>query len=184
MLDISGVIEANIGLIKTQLRRFNLLNDPDAESLGYEALWSAAESYDEARGYKFSTYATCCIYNILGSYIRTKNKKRQLEVISYNNPVGDDDDFLSVLSLVANSVEDTYLNAELKQKIHEAAEFIAAGIRSDNQLAIFTVWRESGYLLAEKEVARIVGVSQPYVSQILSTMRAKLRKRLESYYNV
>lgn len=71
MQDIEAIIRDNIGLVITQLKRLKVTFDPEAESIGYEALYNAALTYDCTKGYKFSTYATCCIYNAVGSYIRT-----------------------------------------------------------------------------------------------------------------
>lgn len=82
---IDDKIRDNVGLIFTQLNKFKLAKDPEAESIGYEALYNAILTYDQSKKVQFSTYASVCIYNALGSYVRTQNKQRQLEVISYNN---------------------------------------------------------------------------------------------------
>ena len=51
------LIERNIGLVYAQLNRFNLRQDPDAESIAFEALLKASENFDESTGNKFSTLA-------------------------------------------------------------------------------------------------------------------------------
>ena len=84
-MDMNSLIKDNLGLVYKQIARLKLFDDPEAESIGYEALWTAAKTFDESKGYKFSTYAMCCIYNALGSYIRTLNKKSRIETISYDN---------------------------------------------------------------------------------------------------
>ena len=38
MQEIDCLIQQNIGLMVTILKQYNLLHDPDAESIGYEAL--------------------------------------------------------------------------------------------------------------------------------------------------
>ena len=103
--DINAMIAKHSGLIFNQLKKFNLAKDPEAESIGYEALYNAILTYDQSKNVQFSTYASVCIYNALGSYVRTQNKQRQLEVISYNNVAYSEDgtdheyvDFLSTSS--------------------------------------------------------------------------------------
>ena len=43
-------------------------------------------------------------------------------------------------------------------------------------------WRDSDYSATTKSLAAEVGVSQPYVSQIINSFKHKLKQRLEEYY--
>ena len=110
--DINDKIASNVGLIFKQLNKFNLAEDPEAESIGYEALYNAILTYDQSKSVQFSTYASVCIYNALGSYVRTQNKQRQLEVISYNNVAytedGTDHEFVDFIS-APSDVEQDYI---------------------------------------------------------------------------
>jgi RNA polymerase sigma factor (sigma-70 family) len=185
MSTLDSIIEANTGLIMLQLHRLNLRNDPEAESLGYEALYNAAKTYDEEKGYKFSTYATCCIFNALGSYIRTLNKKRQLSYISYNAIAYSDDtgEHEHLEFLASDDVADSVLQDELYETVSKAY------LKSYNELtnvkhkAIVHAWHESGYKRTNQEIADLVGVSQPYVNQVISIFKFKVRKRMEEYYH-
>ncbi len=185
MQDISKVIQNNIGLVITQLKKLNVLFDPDAESIGYEALYNAALTYDDTRGYKFSTYATCCIYNALGSYIRTLNKKRQLDVVSYNNIAYSEDgvnhEFVDFFKATAD-VEKDYLQQELLSKVCEVYELTYSRLTNDKHKAIIKAWHDADYDISNKDIANIVGVSQPYVNQVINTFKHSLRKKLEAYY--
>lgn len=186
MCSIDDIIATNTGLIMAQLKRLYLLRDPEAESLGYEALYNAAVTFDESKGYKFSTYATCCIYNALGTYIRGLNRKRQLEVCSYNeiaySSEGVMHEFVDFLA-DSSDLEQDYLREELRTKICEAY------LQSYNQLTnakhklIVTAWHDSDFEISNKEIAIRVGVSQPYVNQVINTFKFSIRKKLEVYYN-
>ena len=55
MQDINDMIENNTGLIYAQIRRLKLYNDPEAESIGFEALYTAITNYDVTKGYELST---------------------------------------------------------------------------------------------------------------------------------
>ena len=186
MQHIDDVIRNNIGLIKAQIKRLNLFNDPEAESLGYEALYNAIITYDTTKGYKLSTYATCCIYNALGSYIRTLNKKRQLEVLSYNNIAYCEDgvkhEFIELLT-EDSDVEREYLTEELHVMTRRAFAHAYSRLSNAKHKAIIDVWREADFDISNKEVAIKVGVSQPYVNQVLNTFKYNMKKRLEAYYN-
>ena len=185
MQDVNLIISNNIGLIKAQLKKLCLFNDPEAESIGYEALYTAIETFDVTKGYKLSTYATCCIYNALGSYIRTLNKKRQLDVISYNNVAYNEDgvqhEFLEFFEAVGD-VESEYMKCELCNKVREVYLITYDKLTNDKHKAIIKAWHDSEYTMMNKEIATIVGVSQPYVNQVINTFKFSLRKRLEAYY--
>ena len=185
MQDIEAVIRDNIGLVITQLKRLKVTFDHEAESIGYEALYNAALTYDCTKGYKFSTYATCCIYNAVGSYIRTLNKKRQLEVLSYNNITynadGQPHEFLELLSDNID-VEEEFVKQELLQKVCDAYQITYDKLTNEKHKAIISTWHDADYCISNKEIADIVGVSQPYVNQVINTFKHSLRKKLEVYY--
>lgn len=183
--DINDAIANNVGLIYAQLRKFNLAEDPEAESLGYEALYNALLTYDQSKQIRLSTYATVCIYNALGSYVRTLNKQRQLEVISYNNIAYTEDDvqheFVDFLSNSAN-VEDTCINNETYAYLRKQVNDLLDSLTNDTHKRILEAWRKSEYAASTVEIATAVGVSQPYASQVLNNIKFALRKKMEEYY--
>lgn len=186
MQDINSIIYNNIGLVKAQLKRFNLLLDPDAESLAYEALYNAVSTFDATKGYKLSTYATCCIFNALGSYIRALNKKRQLEVVSYNNIAyteeGSQYTYIDFIQAPIPDVDHGLLQKELCSKVNKAYEEVFNSLSNKTHIAIVAEWHKADYDISNKAIADIVGVSQPYVNQILSMVKNIIKKKLEEYY--
>lgn len=184
-MGMNSIIKNNAGLVGAQLKRLGVLFDPDAESIGFEALWNAADTFDVTRGYKFSTYATCCIYNALGSYIRTLNRKRQLEVVSYNNIAYNEDgvahEFEELLS-VDTDIEHEYVYQELCDKVKEVYLITYNKLVNAKHRAIISAWHDADYDISNKEIASIVGVSQPYVNQVINTFKHSLRKKLEEDY--
>lgn len=186
MQDIDTTIRENLGLVWAQLKKLNVLFDQDAESIGYEALYRAAATYDVKQGYKFSTYATCCIYNALGSYIRTLNKKRKLNVISYNSIAYCEDnvnhEFIELFASDVNVAEELE-RCELICRVQQAYNDVYNKLAPGKQRDIISVWHGSGYEMSNKEVARLIGVSQPYVNQVINTFKNKIKKKLEDYHN-
>lgn len=185
MQDINDKIATNTGLIFNQLIKFNLAKDPEAESIGYEALYNAILTYDQSKNIKFSTYASVCIYNALGSYVRTLNKQRQLEVISYNNVAysedGTDHEFVDFIATPTN-MEADLIRTELHQIVREVFQAQYDSLTNEKHKTILHIWRESEYTSTYSEIAKQVSVSQPYVSQVISNFKFKLRKQLEEYY--
>lgn len=185
--DINAQIASNVGLIFKQLKKFNLARDPEAESIGYEALYNALLTYDQSKNIQFSTYASVCIYNALGSYVRTLNKQRQLEVISYNNIAFSDDgteheyvDFISA----DTDLESDFMHRELRMLLVQEFNNLYDELTNDKHKSIVSIWRDSEYEASMVSIAKEVGVSQPYVSQVINSFKFNLRKRMEELYRV
>lgn len=182
---IDDKIAANTGLIFAQLNKFKLARDPEAESIGYEALYNAILTYDQSKNVQFSTYASVCIYNALGSYVRMLNKQRQLEVISYNNVAfsddGTDHEFVDFFEAPSNA-EDSYMRAELCRLVREAYQKQYDMLTNEKHKSIIALWHESGYTKSTVAIAKELSVSQAYVSQVINGFKFKLKKRLEEYY--
>ena len=183
--DINATIAKHIGLIFNQLKKFNLAKDPEAESIGYEALYNAILTYDQSKNVQFSTYASVCIYNALGSYVRTQNKQRQLEVISYNNVAYSEDgtghelvDFLSTSSDVGQD----FIKKELRRIVREEFQKQYDILTNEKHKDIISLWHNSEYEASMVSIAKQAGVSQPYVSQVINSFKFNLRKRLEEHY--
>lgn len=186
MQEIDSLIQQNIGLMVTILKHYNLLHDPDAESIGYEALWRACVDYDETLGYKRSTLIITYLKNALGTYIRTLNKQRQIETISYNNIAysddGTDHEFLDLL-LACDTVEEQIMKDIILQQTMEVYHEVAATLDGKKR-AIIEEWEQSDFEATNKAIAAATGVSQPYVNQVVATFKQKLRKRLkEDFYD-
>ena len=98
MQEIDYLILRHKGLAYKQLHRFHLVNDHEAISIAYWALYKALTTFKESERTLISTYATCCIYNALGDYVRTLHRKRQIEEVSYNAIVCEEHEYIDTLS--------------------------------------------------------------------------------------
>lgn len=183
--DINTKIASNVGLIFKQLKKFNLAKDPEAESIGYEALYTALLTYDQSKNIQFSTYASVCIYNALGSYVRTLNKQRQLEIVSYNNIAysedGTDHEFVDFLP-TPSDVEQDFMKKELHRIVREEFQKQYDALTNKKHQVIISLWRDSEYEASMVSIAKQAGVSQPYVSQVINSFKFNLRKKLEERY--
>lgn len=175
--DINDIIKQNEGLVYKQLHKFHLIDDPDANSFAFEALYKAIESYNESVGVKLSTYASVCIYNTLGDYIRKLNKKCVVKTVSYNNLSDIELEYESMLS-TQESTEDVVLERMAVNNIYRVLEELQSTY-TGNRLKVFNLWLQTEFTCTATKLAEELKVSQPYVSTILAQIRKDIKKKLE-----
>lgn len=175
-------IAKHLGLVYSQLHKFHLVDDQDAESLAYEALYRAIVNYDDSKNIALSTFATVCIYNALGSYVRKLNKQRQIHTISYNNLVGDDDDEFVDFIPAADDVEKSYIHKEVCRLAIVEFKNQYDKLTNEKHKTILRAWYASDFSATTKDIAKDVGVSQSYVSQVINNFKQSLKKKLEDVY--
>ena len=184
--DINKLTKDNKGLVYKQLNHMKLAGDVEAESIAYEALWRAIVDYDESTGYKLSTLATVYIYNALGGYLRSLNRKRQIKTVSYNCKIqiGKDGDECELLDVLESdeSIEGDYIMKERCRYALAAFEDEYNKLKSEPQKAILKYWKDSDFTLSTVQIAELSGVSQSYVSRVLSAFKYRLRQRFNKVY--
>lgn len=174
--DINELIKKNKGLVYKQLHKFNLVDDQDANSFAFEALYKAIQTWDSSSGTKLSTYATVCIYNALGCYVRKLNRKRQLDTVSYNNIANDNAEFSNFISL-QYSLEESVINRIRLKSAYAAMQRLRCKY-SGVCLKVLEIWYSSDFSISTTDIAKILGTSQPYVSQTLARIRADIKKEM------
>lgn len=181
-MDVNDKIFENTGLVYKQLHAFQMLYDQDAESFAYEALYNAVVTYDDKTGTAFSTYAVCCINNALRKHLRTLNKKRQLDIVSYDAPITADDDSTAMIDVIPQlyTVEDTLLCTEsckfIRSVLVEEYEKL-----SEKHRLIVRLFLTKKADMNQQAIAKAAGVTQATVSKIVSAFRHKVKQRLEEY---
>lgn len=174
---IEEIIKTNLGLIRAQLKKFYMTKDKDAYSIGLEALYKAVRTFDVSKGYAFATYATVCIYNGLGCYLRTiKNN----ETLSYDAIVNDGDSFLSMMP--SNSTVEGRFSYSDRQAVTRIYCIINNEIKRLNkkpthQLVLYA-WVETGCKGTQEEIAKKAGCSQSYASRIIKGFVDKIKHKL------
>lgn len=181
-MDIDQLIADNMGLVYSQLHRFNMTNDDNAFSFAVEALMKAAKTYDTNKGFTFATYATVCIYNALAHYLRGLNKKRQLSVVFYEDFIDGSAEIKYIDVLASPDTPETeYLKKELYAEVWKAYDRAYAALRGDTAKIIIAKWRDSDFTMLQSDIAKEVGVTQSNVSRILSAFKYRMKKELEAY---
>ena len=174
---VNELIILNYGLLNRQLAKFYLYNDPDALSYAYEALYKAIITFDPAKNHQFSTYATVCMYNRIGSYIRSLHNNA-VELTYYEESVNADGSTL--LDVIDNGVraDDETI---MKDTVIEALIIVDDIILTLNstQRRIAYAWRDSNFVLTHALIAEQVGCTQSYVSQVIKRLNKLIKNKLE-----
>lgn len=128
-----------------------------------EALCKAAATFDASKGCKFSTYATFIMQNNVRIVWRKNNQSHVPsdlvsscdEVIYQNDKNGNDIRLIDAIEAVNDTAGEAVSNVVLQAAMQHASE--------QHKLALSLT--ATGF--KQKEIATIMGVSQPQVSRIL-----------------
>lgn len=176
--NINELIELNVGLVRKQLIKFGFQYDTDALCVGYEALYKAIITFKPSKGHKFSTYATVCIYNRLGSYLRSLNTEIIKCTVSYDAPLSEDlvllDTLHSTLSADGQIVEESSISY-----IKETVAICLSTVTNTTKKSILELWIKSEFLMSHTDIAEALNYSQSYVSQVIRNFRKELKQKLE-----
>lgn len=189
------VVEANTGLIWWQINRWRLPEErrDDAFGDGVFGLMRAAQLYDPAKGFTFSTYATWWIRQAIqrGGEIADKNyhRARQHHDDSYEPAMSIDIVFGDSFTFGDHIPADTDVEGEAASA-SEAERLTSELIRfarDDLDLAIIYAALDNGDHGFAATVARRFGVSRQTVVNRVGRLRARVRhpaasgrKRIES----
>lgn len=160
------VILNNVGMVGLILKSLNLNPlDEDLFATGLIGLLKATNTFNSEKGVKFTTYATTIIRNEI---LATFRKKRIIPAFSLDEPYdlgkGDLVDFSEMIADNRRFEEEIIADMQMKQ--------LFSTLR-DREKKIISL---SMYGKTQKEIAEISGISQPYVSRIIKSIRKKWRK--------
>ena len=179
---VTELIELNQGLVYAQLRKFYLEDDPDAISLAYEALFRAILNFEPNKNHKFSTYATVCIYNRLGSYVRSLNTQSILNTISYDQLINEDDeDGMTILDTFESpfTAEDEAISSYGVSSTLQVLKECYNALKNPSHKSIVGAWIESDFEKTHTKIAEELQCSQAYVTQVLKSFKNTLKNKLE-----
>jgi RNA polymerase sigma factor (sigma-70 family) len=180
--NVGELYKMNIGLVIVQLKKFGMRWDSEARSIANNALYNAIMNFDNSKPHHFSTFATVCIYNALGDYVRHNKTKMCINTVSYDAIVSGEDETLTYENVLHNcSIEsDEYVIQKLStNSIKKAFKICFQEMTNDNHKAVVNSWVSSGFSRTQEEIAKELNFSQTYVSQILKKFRTKLKVQIE-----
>ena len=172
------LIEHNLRLVVFISRRFENTGIylEDLISIGTIGLIKAINTYRLDKNIKLATYASRCIENEILMYIRkTANQKTE---ISLDEPINMDYDGNELLlsdilgtdeNVVTGALEDDVDIQILRQALRELAP-------REREIMQMRYGLEGRKELTQKEVAKVMGISQSYISRLEKKIMLRLKK--------
>jgi RNA polymerase sigma factor (sigma-70 family) len=176
---VEELIQLNYGLVVKQLRKYGLLKDDDAKNLGRYALYKAITTYDSSNVSSFSNYATICIYNRLGSYVRSIKTPINTNTVSYDALMSDEGASYGQLLESPNTVESRLMSSIAVKEIYYKVHKCIAELKNPLHVKITTMWLDSCFTITHSDIALAVGCSQSYVTRVINAFRNNLKNKLE-----
>lgn len=160
---------SNQGIVFSVMKNLSIpLTDEDMFQTGIIGLLKAINTFDTSKGYQFSTYAFPIVRNELLMAFR-KSKRSVVAAFSLddNADIGNGES-VPYAEMIADGkdYEENVVNSMLAQQIFERLE--------SREKHIFTMFFVESR--TQSEISKALGISQSYVSRIISSMVKMKRK--------
>ena len=175
------LIEHNLRLGVYVAKRYdNSTNCPleDLISIGTIGLVKAINTFKADKNIKLATYASRCIENEILMYLRKNNKIRY--EISLDEPLNIDYDGNELLlgDIVGTDddlVEQEMMKSDQRKLFYEALKDLN---EREKEILILRYGLSNHDELTQKDVAKLLGISQSYISRLEKKIIKKLRNQL------
>lgn len=175
------LIEHNLRLVVYVAKRYdNSTNCPleDLISIGTIGLVKAINTFKADKNIKLATYASRCIENEILMYLRKNNKIRY--EISLDEPLNIDYDGNELLlgDIVGTEddlVEQEMMKSDQRKLFYEALKDLN---QREKEILILRYGLSNHDELTQKDVAKLLGISQSYISRLEKKIIKKLRNQL------
>ena len=175
------LIEHNLRLVVYVAKRYdNSTNCPleDLISIGTIGLVKAINTFKADKNIKLATYASRCIENEILMYLRKNNKIRY--EISLDEPLNIDYDGNEILlgDIVGTDddlVEQEMMKSDQRKLFYEALKDLN---EREKEILILRYGLSNHDELTQKDVAKLLGISQSYISRLEKKIIKKLRNQL------
>ena len=176
-----NLIEHNLRLVVYVAKRYdNSTNCPleDLISIGTIGLVKAINTFKADKNIKLATYASRCIENEILMYLRKNNKIRY--EISLDEPLNIDYDGNELLlgDIVGTDddlVEQEMMKSDQRKLFYEALKDLN---EREKEILILRYGLSNHDELTQKDVAKLLGISQSYISRLEKKIIKKLRNQL------
>lgn len=163
--DIDKLLAENKRLVYHVLKVCNVLDNQDAESAAWEALWDAINLFDIYSNNSFSTYAYTVIRNAVYDVLR-----RQRRVKEQEGPTENIDDYAD--KIVATDTED--ISDGVIKKLFD--DYIIGKQGKIRDVLLF--WYSCDFEVPATQIALACGCSKSYVSRVQDAFRAFISGKL------
>ncbi|MEL7608608.1 MAG: RNA polymerase sporulation sigma factor SigK [Bacillota bacterium] len=176
------LIEHNLRLVAYIAKKYTAAgrDADDVISIGTIGLIKAVSTYNKNKGTALATYAARCIENEILMSIRTE-KKQQGEV-SLHDPIGTDRDgnAVSLSDVLGSDPEQVQNDVEIRIASEQLRKIIAAALTDRERLVVELRYGiMGGRCMAQREIAKLLGISRSYVSRIEKKALNKLNREFD-----
>lgn len=176
MKDREKLITDNMGLVRYIVKGIEAPKEEydDLVSEGTIGLIKAAQTYDENKEIKFSTYSARCIKNQILMYLRKENKHKNVQ--SLDDILNEDNDGkkLVISDLIADE-RNYYQEREMNETLENVLNWILN--IEDSRIRTILLLESAG--IQQKVIGEKLNISQSYISRIQGKMRKKLKKIMD-----
>lgn len=163
------MILSNHGIVFSVMKNLGIsLTDEDMFQTGTIGLLKAINTFDTSKGYQFSTYAFSIVRNeLLMAFRKSKRSVMAAFSLDDNADIGNGES-VPYAEMIADGkdYEENVVNSMLAQQIFERLE--------SREKHIFTMFFVENR--TQSEISKALGISQSYVSRIISSMGKMKRK--------
>ena len=172
------LIEHNLRLVVYVAKRYDNCPLEDLISIGTIGLVKAINTFKADKNIKLATYASRCIENEILMYLRKNNKIRY--EISLDEPLNIDYDGNELLlgDIVGTDddlVEQEMMKSDQRKLFYEALKDLN---EREKEILILRYGLSNHDELTQKDVAKLLGISQSYISRLEKKIIKKLRNQL------
>lgn len=163
------LIEHNLRLVAHIAKKYSSKRRDmdDLISIGTVGLIKAVSTFKKEKGSTLATYAVRCIENEILMSLRAE--KKQSNEVSINDPIGSDKEGneLVLADILGTDADETHDKAELSIVGLKLRKIIQDVLNEkERTVIILRFGLKDGYLMPQREVAKILGISRSYVSRI------------------
>ena len=171
------LVTENIKLVYYVINKYYswLSDDDDIISAGFLGLVNASRTFDETKGFKFSSFATTCIINSIKGEISKRLK--EVNTTSLNDSASKELDGVDLIELIADDydLEDNFDYIDLKSKVSKCIDIL----NETEKKVIYLYFGFNGKQYTKNEISNIVGISYAKVNNALSLSIRKLRREIK-----
>lgn len=166
--DIDQLLQKHRRLVYYMLTNYKQLNNQEAESAAWEALWDAINMFDVYSTTAFSTFACTYIGNAIKGVLRKQHSEnKHVYTFSYF------EDSLEVICIVEPA--DAHSTAFIEEAFRTFVATKSGKIRD-----ILLAWHSSEFTDTVTNIAVRTGTTASYVSRVQCTFRAYLSGKLKT----
>ena len=175
------LIEHNLRLVVYVAKRYDTAQNGGIEdliSIGTIGLVKAINTFKSDKNIKLATYASRCIENEILMFLRKNNKLRH--EISLDEPLNIDYDgnellLSDIIGTDSDIVKNELEQSDQKTMFYEAFKDLS---KREKEILMFRYGLMNYDELTQKDVAKMMGISQSYISRLEKKIIKKLRNKL------